>query len=57
MACKPYKKEVKIITAVRLYPSTKAKAKRLGLNISKFLESAIAGLPEPQEEEGGAIDE
>lgn len=42
----PYKAEKKERTCVGIYPSTKAKAKRLGVNVSQLLEDAIANLPE-----------
>lgn len=45
----PYKIETKERTNVSLYPSSKAKAKRLNINLSQLLENAIEALPEPKE--------
>ena len=45
------KTEYKEITTISLYPSEKAKVKRLGLCLSKFIADAIAALPEEAQQE------
>lgn len=43
------KTEYKEVVSISLYPSEKAKVKRLGVSMSKFVAAAIAELPEPEE--------